>query len=424
MRAPNELGAAEAVALLRSGSLTAEDLVRACLDRIAADEPRVGAWQHLDPELALAQARRIDATRPKPPLAGLPIGVKDIIDTADMPTECGSPLRRGRRPPVDAECVAALRAAGAVILGKTVTTEFAVYTPGKTRNPRDPRRTPGGSSSGSAAAVADSMVPAALGTQTAGSIIRPASFCGVVALKPTHGLLPLAGISPLAPSLDTLGVFARRAEDLPLLVTALGAALPKVAARSTPPRIGLCRTEQWPLAAPETRHAVSEAVARLSAAGATVAECDLGPEFAGLVESQKIVMAFEAARSLARERREHEALLSPSLRQLLDEGAAIPLERHEAALEHARRCRALLPGTFASFDVLLTAATPGEAPVGLESTGDPIFDRIWTLLHAPSVSVPGAPAPSGMPVGVQLVGALGRDAALLAAAAWIAERLK
>ncbi len=259
MKPLETLGASEAVRLLARREITAQALVAACLDRIASEESRVQAWEWLEPERALEQARAADA-HPHPPLYGLPVGVKDIIDTADLPTACGSPVYRDRRPTRDAVCVAALRSAGAVILGKTVTTEFAVYHPGRTRNPRGLTHTPGGSSSGSAAAVAAQMVPAALGTQTAGSIIRPASFCGVFGFKPTFGRLSLGGVRPLAPSLDTLGVFSRALEDVPLLLAALGLPL-DAAPLLWPPRIGLWRTELWgwPRPPPSTARKVPRA---------------------------------------------------------------------------------------------------------------------------------------------------------------------
>src|SRR5512143_3798336 len=257
-----ELGAAEAVARLRRGELSSEALVADCLARIAREDPRIGAFEHLDPEGALAQARRIDALREKPPLAGLAVAVKDVFDTDDLPTERGSEAFRGRRPERDAEAVARLRAAGAVILGKTVTAELAFYRPGKTRNPHDPARTPGGSSSGSAAAVAAGLAPAAIGTQTAGSVVRPASFCGVVGFKPTFDAVPLDGVSPFAPSLDTFGLFVRDVEAIPLLLAAAGAPL-DAPPPAGPPRLALCRTEQWPLAEPSTRAAVEAAAAAL-----------------------------------------------------------------------------------------------------------------------------------------------------------------
>jgi amidase len=418
----HDLGAAEAVALLRAGRISAEALVSACLERVATEDARIGAFEHLDPAAALDAARRADAERPRPALAGLPVAVKDIIDTADLPTECGSPVHRGRRPGRDATCVARLRAAGAVVLGKTVTTEFAFYRPGKTRNPHDPSRTPGGSSSGSAAAVAARLVPAALGTQTAGSVIRPASFCGVVGMKPTFGVVPLEGVSPFAPSLDTIGLFARDLSSLPLLLEAMGVSV-RAPGRGGPPRVALCRTEQWPLAEPSTRALVEDVAREMARAGAPVEELDLGTGFEGLATAQRAVMAAEAARTFAALRAGHGDLLSPVLRDFLREGEAVGRGREAEAREQAGRCRTWLQEAFARFDVLLTPAAPGEAPPGLEATGDPAFSRIWTLLGVPCLSLPAGHGPAGMPVGVQLVGAAGADGALLQAAGWIARTL-
>jgi Asp-tRNA(Asn)/Glu-tRNA(Gln) amidotransferase A subunit family amidase len=363
-----------------------------------------------------------DASRPGLALAGLPIAVKDVIDTAGLPTERGSPIHRGRRPGRDATCVARLRAAGAVVLGKTVTTEFAFYRPGRTRNPHDPSRTPGGSSSGSAAAVAAGLVPAALGTQTAGSVIRPASFCGVVGMKPTFGRVPLDGVLPFAPTLDTIGVFVRDLSALPLLLDAMGAPAPP-AGRDGPPRVALCRTESWPLAEPSTRALVEDAAGALARAGAAVEDLDLGPAFQDLAAAQRAVMAAEAARAFAEVRARHGDLLSPVLRDFLREGDGVGRGREAEAREQAARCRAALEAIFARLDVLLTPAAPGEAPVGLESTGDPVFNRIWTLLGVPCLSLPAGRGPDGMPVGLQLVGASGADGALVESAAWIARAL-
>jgi amidase len=418
---PAELDAADAVTRLHRGELTAEALVADCLARIAEDgRSGCGAFEHVEPEVALAAAREIDrlgAAGARPPLGGLPVGVKDVIDTRDLPTERGSEVFRGRRPQRDAEVVRRLRAAGAVIVGKTVTTELAYYRPGKTTNPHDPARTPGGSSSGSAAAVAARLVPAAIGTQTAGSVLRPASFCGVVGFKPTLGAVPMDGVSPLAPCLDTIGFFVRDAAAAPLLLAALGlpSAAPPLAA---PPRLAVCRTEQWPLAEPASRAAVEEAAAALARAGARVEELDLGPGFAGLADAQRTLMAADAARALAPVRAAHGPRLSRVLLDLLDEGARVTAEREDAARALAERCRAALPGIFARHDALLTPAAVGEAPIGLGATGDPAFNRIWTLLGTPAVSLPLGRGPAGMPVGVQVVGAPGRDAALAALAAW------
>jgi amidase len=360
--------------------------------------------------------------------------VKDTIDTADMPAAWGSALFAGRRPAEDARCVAALRRAGAVILGKTVTTELAFYAPGRTRNPRDPSRTPGGSSSGSAAAVAASMVPAALGSQTAGSILRPASFCGVVGYKPSHGLVPMDGISPLAPrSLDTLGMLVRSAADLRLLAAALGIPVsvrPEpvegrtgvTAAPPVPLRIGLCHTEAWSLAAPESHAAVEGAAQRLARAGAAVAE--EAERFDGLSDAQRDVMAFEAEEAWREPLAGRLERVSPQFRGLLADGEAVTPARHAQALALRDEAMRRLPAIFARFDVLLTPSVLGEAPEGLASTGDPAMNRIWTLLGLPCVSLPAAEGPHGLPIGVQLVGAPRGDAALLAAAEWVEGALR
>ena len=405
------IGAARAVELLSRRELSAEALLRDCLARIEAREPTVQAWEALDAESALREARRIDALRERPPLCGLPVGIKDLIDTADLPTGYGSPLYRGHRPSADAACVRALRHSGAVIVGKTVSTEFAVYSPGKTRNPRDPLRTPGGSSSGSAAAVADGMVPLALGTQTAASVIRPASFCGVIGWKPGYGILSLEGVHPLAPSLDTLGFFVRALEDVPVAMAALGAPLRRHEPKREPVVFGLCRTEAWDRAEPSTRSAIEAVAARLDAR-----EVKLGPAFDGLVEAQLAIMGAEAAVSLGRE---DPGGLSARLREFLEAGNAVPAERLRAAHAQAGRCRLELDAIFASsgVDALFTPAAAGEAPHGLAATGDPIFSRIWTLLGAPCASLPVLQGPAGLPLGLQLVGARGGDESLLASCA-------
>jgi Asp-tRNA(Asn)/Glu-tRNA(Gln) amidotransferase A subunit family amidase len=347
--------------------------------------------------------------------------VKDVFDTRDLPTERGSEAFRGRRPGHDAEAVARLRAAGAVILGKTVTAELAFYRPGKTRNPHDLARTPGGSSSGSAAAVAAGLAPAAIGTQTAGSVVRPASFCGVVGFKPTYDAVPLDGVSPFAPSLDTVGLFVRDVDAVPVLLDALGVA-PGPAPRPGAPRLALCRTDRWPLGEPSTREIVENAAGRLARAGAAVEELELA-ELDGLADDQRTIMAAEGARTLRGIRAAHGPLLSKVLLDFLDEGAAVRPEQEALARDRAERCRARLPEVFARYDALLTPAALGEAPLGLASTGDPAFDRVWTLLGTPCASLPVARGPAGLPVGLQVVGAPGRDGALAAACAWIASAL-
>ena len=423
---PSRLGAREAAALIAAGRLTAAALTEACLARIEARDEEVRAWAYLDPEAALAQARACDARGPAGPLHGVPVGVKDIMDTADMPTEYGSPIYRGHRPAADAGCVARVRAAGGVVLGKTVTTEFASRHPHiQTRNPHDPARTPGGSSSGSAAAVADFMVPLAFGTQTGGSVIRPASYCGVYGYKPTFGTFDVAGVKPLAAGLDTLGYFARNLDD----IAWFGAALSDKEPADIPPwpgaapRVGLTRTRDWPHAEPATVEAVETAAARLGEIGASVAEITLPGAFEGLGEAQKTIMAVEAARALAWERETHAEQLSTRMRAFLDTGAATSVAAYDGAVALARDCRAGLAEACDGTDVLLTASAPGEAPAGLGTTGEATFNRVWTVLHVPCVTIPFGRGPNGLPVGVQLVARPGEDARLLGAAKWIATRL-
>ena len=419
MPSSHTLNAWEAAAAIAAGTLTSEALVRDCLARIEERDPAIAAWTHLDSEQALAQARDRDQTPASGPLHGVPVGVKDIIDTADMPTTYGSPIYAGHRTAWDAACVALLRQAGAVIMGKTVSTEFAMYEPGKTANPHNPAHTPGGSSSGSAAAVAAEMVPLALGSQTAGSIVRPASFCGVVGYKPTHGDFSLAGIKLLSQTLDTLGGFARCVQDLALLRAVLMGSPSQPAALAEPPRIGLCRTPQWSQATPATQEAVETAARRFAAAGAQVEEVTLPAEFDGLVEAQTTVQIFEGVRCCAYELTQRREQLSASTQQLLGPGEKLTYAEYRAALHLAETCRAALPAVFAAHDVLLVPSAPGEAPAGLGATGNPLFNRMWTLLHTPVVSLPGLSGPQGLPVGVQAVGPLGGDDDLLAAAAWM-----
>ncbi len=411
-----ELGVAAAIGLLQRGTVTSEQLVRACLDRIARDESRIQAWVWLDPEQALAEARSVDARGRPAPLHGLPVGIKDIIDTADVPTECGTPLYRGRRPNRDAACVAALRSAGGVVLGKTVTTELAFFAPGPTCNPRNVAHTPGGSSSGSAAAVADCMVPAALGTQTAGSIIRPAAYCGIVGFKPSHGLLSLEGIHPFAPSLDTLGVLVREVADVAPLLGALGAPV-RVSPLPRPPRIGLWRSAWWSHATSAMQARLEEVAGILARGGATVREVDPPTDEIRLFEDQKVIMAVEAVRSFGTLR--PTGALSPQLTALLDHGTAASRDEVQAAHVRAGQARTAVARTFVELDVLLTPSAPGEAPEGIASTGDPVFNRVVTLLGFPAVSLPAGAGPSGLPLGVQLVGGPRAEAELLASASWI-----
>lgn len=427
MKKLNELGAREAAKRLAAREITAEALARACLDRIAEREATVGAWIHLDPDAVLAQARRLDAGPVRGPLHGLPIGVKDIIDTVDMPTAYGSAAYAGNRPAVDAAGVALAREAGALILGKTVSTEFAWFHPGKTANPRVPAnaapRTPGGSSSGSAAAVADWMVPLAFGTQTAGSIIRPASYCGIVGYKPSFGTLSRAGIKSLSESLDTLGVMARSPADAALLVGALSGRDLFPAPLALSPKIALCRTHEWPAAQPETAAALEHARQSASRAGATVKDLDLPKEFAGLLQGQVDLMNYEAYRSLASDRLHRYAGLSDTLKKLLDSAGKVTAERYDEARALTAACRAMLGSVFGDADVILAPCAPGEAPPGLAATGNPVFCRIWTLLGVPAMSVPCILGPNGLPVGVQVIGRIGDDARAIAVAQWLQEKM-
>jgi Asp-tRNA(Asn)/Glu-tRNA(Gln) amidotransferase A subunit family amidase len=424
MTAPNKLSAAEAIARLGSGTLTAEALMRACLDR-AEERSSVKAWTWLDPEQALSQAREADRAGRPGLLAGLPIGVKDIIDTLDMPTEHGSPIYRGNRPFADAACVALLRMEGGTVMGKTVTTEFANRFPGATVNPHNPAHTPGGSSSGSAAAVADFHVPAALGTQTGGSVIRPSAFCGVVGYKASFGEFTRSGIKLQCHNLDTLGILCRTIADLPPLRAALLAAPPRAIDRnSNAPRVGVCRTAAWDNADAATQALIERTAARLGGAGAQVSEVSFAPAFAGILEHHRRIFNFEAARNYAYEYEEHHELVSQVLRDtVLTPGRELPLAAYVEAIETAEAFRGHMDEIFGGVDVLLTPSAAGEAPEGLGSTGDPSFNSIWTLAWTPCVTLPAGSGPAGLPLGVQLVGQRFRDEALLDAAAWVEAHL-
>ena len=411
MQDAHSLTAAHAARLIAEGKLTSEALVNACLCRIAEREPTVHAWAFLDAELALEQARQRDRETPRGPLHGVPIGVKDIINTADMPTEYGSPIYRGHRPARDADCVARVRSTGAVILGKTVTTEFAWVHPGPTRNPHNPDHTPGGSSSGSAAGVADGMMPLAFGTQTGGSVIRPSSFCGIVGFKPSYDRYGTAGVKPFAPSLDTVGLHARTVEDIALFDAALTGEDGKLEAKR-PARIALCRTPFWSSAEPASRKAVEDAAAALGVND----EFELPERFTGLFDANLLLMRAEGADSFAAEYRDHRDQISPAALAGIEQGRAISREDLEAGRELQRACIAEFDRLIEGFDALLTPSAPGEAPAGLASTGNALFNRLWTTIHVPCVTLPSARGERGLPVGVQLVGRRGGDRDLLAVA--------
>ena len=422
---PNRLSAVDAARLIARRELSAETLARSCLDRIAARDADVRAWAWVDRELALGYARALDAAPASGALHGVPVGVKDIFDTHDMPTEYGSTIYAGHRPRADSAPVALTRRAGGLVLGKTVTTEFATFVPGRTRNPHDLARTPGGSSSGSAAAVADCMIPLAFGTQTAGSLTRPGSYCGVVAYKPTYNTLPRAGVKPNADSLDTVGVFARTVPDAALFVSALsGRADLRVERTSLDrPRIGICRTHEWDRVQPEVAQALELAARRLAAAGAVVAEVELPGHFKSLHAAHGAILRYEFARSLCDEFVRHRASLSAGLQERCSQGFALDAGEYVRARALAAECRAAVDTPFGDCDCLLSPAATGEAPTGLDSTGNPSLNVVWTLLHTPTVSIPCGVGPNRMPLGLQAIGRIGDDARTLACADWIHSRL-
>ncbi|MFZ2003886.1 MAG: amidase [Stellaceae bacterium] len=420
----NRLSATEAVTQLHSGSLTAEQLTRDCLDRIV-ERASVKAWIHLDPEHALAQARAADKAGRPGVLAGLPIGVKDVIDTYDMPTRHGSPIYEGNRPFADAACVAQVRMAGGTILGKTVTTEFANRFPGATVNPHNPAHTPGGSSQGSAAGVADFQVPLGFGTQTGGSTIRPAAFCGVVGYKPSFGEFSRVGIKLQCQNLDTLGVICRSLDDIPLLRAAL-IEMPhrKIDRNTSAPRIAVCRTPLWDVADDATHALIERTAGKLSAAGAQVGEVEFAALFRDIARHHQRIFYYEAAHNYAYEHLEHRDQVSQVLLDtVLDPGAAISLADYIEALETGEAFRAHLDDIFRDIDLLLTPSAPGEAPEGLGSTGNSAFNATWTLSWAPCVTLPAGTGPKGLPLGVQLVGQRFADERTLDAAAWVEARL-
>ena len=408
--------ATEAARRLAASETTSEALVAACLERIVERDETVRAWAFIDRAAALAQARALDRLPRRSRLHGVPFGIKDIIDTAELPTEYASPIYRDHRPKADAACVTLLKEAGCVILGKTVTTEFANNHPSQTRNPHNPAHTPGGSSSGSAAAVADFMVPLALGTQTGGSVIRPAAYCGTFAIKPSFGAINRAGTKFLAESLDTIGIFARSAQDLALAMEVLTDRVP--AATAGRPRIGICRTPRWSLADSAVQATVEEAARSLAKAGAQVREFELPAGSAELFDRHKVIMGYETARALGWEYWNYREQLSPTLRARLDEGWQVPRADYDAMREHARRLRRELAERLREVDFLLAPSAPSEAPASLASTGDPVFNRAWTLLGVPCVTIPHGKGPHGLPLAVQLVGAHESDMALLAWADW------
>ncbi|WP_439597895.1 amidase [Falsiroseomonas sp.] len=422
MTEPNRLTATEAARAIAAGRLSAPELMEACLARAAAREPVLRAFIHLDP----GQARR-NAARARPgPLSGIPLGVKDVLDTADMPTGYGSPIWAGHRPRGDAAAVAAARAAGGVVMGKTVTTEFATRHPGATTNPHNPAHTPGGSSSGSAAAVADFLVPLAFGTQTAGSIVRPAAFCGVVGFKPSFGTFHRGGMKVCSESLDTIGIMARSLADCALAMGAMtGRDHPDPEAkRDRAPRLLLSLGQAPEAARPETVALLQGAAAAARRAGAEVVEAPLPPALSEAAELHPFLMNMETRQGLAWEYAEARAQISPVLLDRLDWAGGFAPAKLDEARRAAMAARAAFLDWTAGFDAVLTPSAPGEAPEGLAHTGEATFNLLWTLLHGPNVTIPAGTGPGGLPLGVQLVGRIAEDPALLATARWLQAALE
>lgn len=438
---PFARSATEAARLIGEGLLTSVELVESCLERIRQTEPIVQAWQFLDEEHALAQAQAADDRRRSGEavgaLNGIPVGIKDIIDTGDMPTENGTAVHKGRTPRHDAAVVAKLRAAGAVILGKTVTTECAYFNPGKTRNPHNPEHTPGGSSSGSAAAVGAAMVPLALGSQTAGSVIRPGAFCGTYAMKPTHGLIPRTGVLQLSRTLDHIGFFSRSIDDLALLAEQLvgydeadpdtrpraGIPFRQIAAEEPPvaPTLAFIKTPHWERTDPDLQEAYAELV---DALGDRVEEIELLPSAADVWDVQKIVMEAEMAANLEPLWRTGKEKLSDRLRGLIDRGCETRAIDYQRALRRLPAMRESFDQLFTErYDAILTPPALGTAPKGLGATGDPVFCIPWTLLGLPALTLPLMRGANGLPLGVQLVGRWNFDARLLRTARWLEKQL-
>ncbi len=428
------LSALDLARRIEAGELTPRAVFARCVEAIAARDKDIGAFVvYLDTwERAVGALEDPGLTAPAlgGPLAssrlrGLPVAFKDIFATADLPTQYGSPIYAGYRPPADAAAVALTRRAGGVVIGKTVTTEMASMVPGRTRNPHNLAHTPGGSSSGSAAAVAAAMVPLAFGTQTAGSVIRPAAFCGVAGFKPSYRLIPMVGVKDVAWHLDTAGLFGAGVADVAFAAAEiLQRDLRVDRAAPAAPRIALVRTQLWPQATPEMQKALETAARIAQAAGATVSDVTLPKILEDGHAAQFVIQDYETFRALAFEYDRHRDLIGKQLREQLDRGAAISADVYDAARRSASRARQVFADTMADYDVILTPSAPGAAPRGLDTTGDPAFNRLWTLLGTPCVNVPGLFDDEGLPLGIQIVGRFGRDKAALEAALFVEEAIR
>jgi len=426
MKDLESLSASQAAKALAKREIKATDLLLACLDRIGQRESTVRAWVSLGKENALARARELDKGAIKGLLHGLPIGVKDLFDTFDLPTAYGSPIYNNHYPATDAVSVALMRQAGGIILGKTVTTEFATFKVPVTTNPHDSQYTPGGSSSGSAAAVADFMVPLATGSQTAGSIIRPASFCGVIGYKPSFGKISTGGVKSLSPIQDTLGCFGRSVGDVALGVAAMSGdhSLASIADLHNKPRIAICKTPDWALAQKETGAAI--AIARYTAeaiAKGSVSDLKLPALFDNFSQTQARIMGVELSRTLTFERLRFPKKLSPQITKQLNEGAAISYEQYSKDLLLNQEAHAAIALLFEELDLIIAPSAAGEALIAKEGTGNPVFCRIWTLLGLPCINLNISTGPNGLPVGVQLIAGPGKDHFLLSAARAFARSL-
>ena len=416
------LTATEIVRRISEGKTTAEAVARACLEYIAEREPAVQAWHYLDPDLVIKQAQALDRSATRGALQGVPVGFKDIIDTADMPTEYGTPIHSGHIPHLDATCVALTRRAGGLVMGKTVSTEFANRHPGKTMHPMDPTRTPGGSSSGSCAAVGDRMVPIAVGTQTSGSTIRPAAYNGCFGYRPTWGDFRMVGVMEAAGSFDTLGLIARSVQDIALYRgVLLGETIPTptTVTASKPARVGVCRTIFWDQTDDATKAAIESCAQAMSKGGAKVTDLSLPSSFDPIDETHQRISSFEFARNRAWEINNHYDEISQTLREnRLKHGLAYTFEQYREARTLSEKLRLQMDEIFQDHDVILTPSAPGEAPVGLNATGSHAFSSIWTVCHTPSMTLPLFKGPNKLPIGVQLVTRRDADAYLFATSLW------
>jgi Asp-tRNA(Asn)/Glu-tRNA(Gln) amidotransferase A subunit family amidase len=415
------LSALDLACRIEAGELKPRAVLELCAEAIAAREPETCAFVVLDLDAARRAAEEPHLT--SSPLRGLPVAFKDIFDTADLPTQYGSPIYAGFRPRADATAVALTRRAGGIVIGKTVTTEMASLVPSVTRNPRNLAHTPGGSSAGSAAAVGAGMVPIAFGTQTAGSMIRPAAFCGVAGYKPSYRLIPTVGVKDVSWHLDTAGLFGAGVADVAFAADAVLQRELRVD-RNAPaaPRIALARTHLWPQASAAMQKAVEIAARIAEAAGAKVSELTLPPILEQAYAAQFLVQDYENFRALAFEYDRHREQIDAKLREHLDHAATITADRYDTERRTASRARQVLADIMSDYDVILTPSAPGAAPHGLTSTGDPMFNRLWTLMGAPCVNVPGL-SENELPLGIQIVGRFGRDRATLEAALFLEQAI-